>query len=999
MAHNEDTRVKIPAILHLMSLGYEYLSLKNQNWDIETNIFSDIFISSISKLNPDIDIQDISRELKKISLDLENEDLGREFYKNLITPSGIKYIDFDNPKNNSFHIVTELTYKKDEDEFRPDITLLVNGMPLVFIEVKNPNNHEGVIAERNRMNTRCQNKQFRKFMNLTQLQIFSNNMEYQVESGNLLQGAFYATSSYEEVKFNSFREEEVFDYTYILKSLSEEQENFVLKDTNHPAIKNSPEFLTNRNRDTPTNKILTSLCSQNRLLWILKYSLAYVEPESGGIQKHIMRYPQIFASKAIVTQLDQGLERGIIWHTQGSGKTALSYYSVKVISDYYKKHNIVPKFYFIVDRLDLLTQAKREFISRGLKVHTIQTREELIKDYQLQQATRSAEGISEITVVNIQKFSEDSSILNNLDYSINIQRIYFLDEVHRSYNPRGSFLANLMTSDKKAIKIGLTGTPLIGKNRNSTNIFGNYIHKYYYNSSIQDGYTLRLMREGIDAEYRMKLEDIIRSIEIQKGTVKREQIYAHPNFAKPMLEYIINDFQTSRKYHGDNTIGAMVVCDSSDQAKAFYDIFQTEYSNNLKAALILHDIGFKEERKDLVEAYKAGQIDILFVYNMLLTGFDAPRLKKLYLGRMVKEHNLLQTLTRVNRPYKNFKYGFVVDFVNIRQEFEATNKAYFEELQQELGDELEYYKDMFVTPEEVQQQINQANDILITYDTQNAEIFSQQISQIEDRQEVLSIKKALENLTNLYNIARLYGRTEILEKIDFTQIRRLYNEISNRLELLKLKDAMESKVDNLSLVNEAMENIYLTFRKVSEEELQISDQLHDTMKKTREALQVNFDQQDPEFISLYEELQKIFQRKKMNEMTQEDMQYNIQHLDDIYHKITEVNRRNNLLKAKYESDEKYARLHKKLSQDNRYADKRQTQIIQALLNIKHQTDHIVLNNQAVIEKEEYFKDTMMPILIQEFQAQQLPLDSLAARDINSWITKEYLQEYNGHHLW
>jgi type I restriction enzyme R subunit len=999
MAYNEDTRVKIPAILHLMSLGYEYLSLKNQNYDQETNIFTDIFINSLSKLNPDTDISDITRELNRISLDLENEDLGREFYNNLITPSGIKYIDFDNPKNNSFHIVTELTYKKDEDEFRPDITLLINGMPLVFIEVKKPNNHEGVVAERNRMNIRCQNKQFRKFINLTQLQIFSNNMEYQEEANNLLQGAFYATSSYTEFNFNSFREEEIFDYTSIIKPLTEDQENLVLKDTNHPAIKNSPEFITNRNKETPTNRILTSLCSPARLLWILKYAFAYIEPEIGGLQKHIMRYPQIFASKAIVQQLDQGLQKGIIWHTQGSGKTALAYYSVKVISDYYKKYNIVPKFYFIVDRLDLLTQAKREFTSRGLKVHIIQTREKLIQDYQLQQATRSADGIPEITVVNIQKFSEDSSILNNLDYSINIQRIYFLDEVHRSYNPRGSFLANLMTSDTKAIKIGLTGTPLIGKNRNSTNIFGNYIHKYYYNSSIRDGYTLRLIREGIDAEYRIKLEEIIRSIEIQKGTVKREQIYSHPNFAKPMLEYIIKDFQTSRKYHGDNTIGAMVVCDSSEQAKVFYDIFQAQYASELSSALILHDIGSKEERKTQVENYKAGKIDILFVYNMLLTGFDAPRLKKLYLGRMVKEHNLLQTLTRVNRPYKNFRYGFVVDFVDIRQEFEATNKAYFEELQQELGDEIQYYKDMFVSPEEVEQQLNQANDVLITYDTQNAEIFSQQISQIEDHKEVLSIKKALENLTNLYNIARLYGQTEILEKIDFLQIRRLYNEISHRLELLKLKEAMESKVDNQNLINEAMENIYLTFRKVSEEELQISDQLHDTMKKTREALQVNFDQKDPEFISLYEELQKIFQRKKMNEMTQEDMQYNIEHLDNIYHKITEVNRRNNLLKAKYESDEKYARIHKRLTQDNRFTDKRQAQIIQALLNIKHQTDHIVLNNQAVIEKEEYFKDTMMPILIQAFQTEKLPLDSIAAKDINTWITKEYLQEYNGHHLW
>src|SRR5690606_39051055 len=97
------------------------------------------------------------------------------------------------------------------------------------------------------------------------------------------------------------------------------------------------------------------------------------------------------------------------------------------------------------------------------------------------------------------------------------------------------------------------------------------------------------------------------------------------------------------------------------------------------AVLILDKHGTKEERKKWVEDFKDGKIDFLFVYNMLLTGFDDKRLKKLYLGRVIKRHNLLQTLTRVNRTYKNFKYGYVVDFADIRAEFDATNKAYFDE--------------------------------------------------------------------------------------------------------------------------------------------------------------------------------------------------------------------------------------------------------------------------------------------------------------------------------
>ena len=110
-------------------------------------------------------------------------------------------------------------------------------------------------------------------------------------------------------------------------------------------------------------------------------------------------------------------------------------------------------------------------------------------------------GEDSITVVNIQKFTEES-VARKSDYDVDVQRIYFLDEAHRSYKPKGSFLANLMASDRDAVMIALTGTPLIGDGYNTKDVFGEYIHKYYYNRSIADGYTLKLIREGIKTEYR-----------------------------------------------------------------------------------------------------------------------------------------------------------------------------------------------------------------------------------------------------------------------------------------------------------------------------------------------------------------------------------------------------------------------------------------------------------------------------------------------------------------
>ena len=772
MAFNENTRVKIPAILHLCRLGYHYLSLSKEKWDENTNIFTDIFYESVAQINPGIEDDEMKRTLEKVNLALDNEDLGQEFYKMLTSTSGIKLIDFQNFNNNSFHVVTELPCKNSDDEFRPDITLLINGMPLAFIEVKKPNNREGILAERNRINVRFKNEKFRKFINTSQILVFSNNMEYDSESITPIQGAFYASSSYKEANFNCFREEEKLNLSKILKPDDETIENFVLKDNNLSSIKHSPEFQTNKDVTTPTNRILTSMFSKDRMAFILKYCIAYVN-ETNGLEKHLMRYPQFFATKAIEAKLDKGERKGIIWHTQGSGKTALSFYNVHFLTDYFQKKKIIPKFYFIVDRIDLMIQASREFTSRGLIVHTVNSKEELLKDFKKTTAIHNLQGQREITVVNIQKFKEETDVLHTNDYDISSQRVYFLDEVHRSYNPNGSFLANLLTSDRNAIMIGLTGTPLIGDSRRSKDLFGDYIHKYYYNASIADGYTLKLIREGIETNYKIRLEEALKQVEILKGDVEKKVIYSHEKFVDPMLKYIVEDFEKSRMMHGDDTIGGMVVCDSSDQAKKMFEIFTKKYADKLTAALILHDIGTKDTRKDQVEDFKAGKIDLLFVYNMLLTGFDAKRLKKLYIGRVIKDHNLLQTLTRVNRPYKNFRFGYVVDFADIRKEFDSTNKAYFEELQLELGDEMENYSNLFMSKEEIETEIENIKDKLFSFDLKNSEIFSQQITQIEDKKKVLEIKKALENIKNLYNIIRLLGYYELLEKIS----NRVINEV------------------------------------------------------------------------------------------------------------------------------------------------------------------------------------------------------------------------------
>lgn len=1020
MKFNEDSRVKIPTILHLVRLGYEYLSLKGQKWDETTNIFTDIFNKSIKRLNPEFTDGDVKRFYDEVSLCLENEDLGKAFYEKLISKSGTRIIDLENFGNNTFNVVTELTYKKDDDEFRPDITLLINGIPLAFIEVKKPNNQDGILAEHKRIQTRFENKKFRKFVNLTQLMVFSNNMEYDNSTPQPIEGAFYATASYSKPNFNYFREEDKFDLAEILIEVPDDLETVILKDTNLVGIKHSPEFITNKNPDTPTNRVCTSLFQRKRLSFLLQYGLAYVK-ESNGLQKHIMRYPQLFATKAIEAKLETGVKKGIIWHTQGSGKTALAFYSVKYLTDYFQSKGVVPKFYFIVDRLDLLIQAGREFKSRGLVVHNINSREEFAKDIKSTLVIHNNSGKAEITVVNIQKFEDDPNVIKNNDYNLSMQRVYFLDEVHRSYNPKGSFLVNLQESDANAIKIGLTGTPLLGSDYNSKTLFGGYIHKYYYNSSIADGYTLRLIREEIETQYKLTLQEALKDIKLLKGDADKETVYAHPKFVEPMLDYIVHDFENARIAMNDNSIGGMVVCDSSKQAKMMYEIFQSKYAQNepdslsiaaepntsyvarqkenskvSSAALILHDIGDKDERKYLVEDFKAGKIDFLFVFNMLLTGFDAPRLKKLYVGRVIKAHNLLQTLTRVNRTYKDFRYGYVVDFADIQKEFDKTNRAYFDELQSELGDEMEHYSNIFKSIEEIDAEIREIKEVLFKYDTVNAENFSKQITEISDRKQMLEIVKVLNNARSLYNLIRLSGNYELLDKLDFNKLTQLAREANNRLSLINTKEALENNIDTSNLLNVALEDVLFAFVKVNESEMILADQLKDILQKTRESLGGNFDPKDPVFISLKEELERLFKKKNLNEVTKEEMERNIKELEAIYNASKELERKNQLLKAKYDNDAKYARLHKRLMEKDPLTNS-ESKLFEALQSLKKEVDAQILQNSKMMENESYVEKMMVRLVIDQLKNKhQLPLDAEQAKTINALMVKEYMNEFHGH---
>lgn len=1060
--HNEATRVQIPAMVHLTRLGYKYFgkihtSQAGSVYDGDTNILLDVFKSQFEKLNPDSK-NTWDNVLADIRKELNDDDLGKQFYKKLLAVLPDKLIDFDNINNNTFHFTAEFTCKNgEEDNFRPDITLFINGLPLCFIEVKKPNNPGGMLAESKRMNeVRFPNKKFRRFINITQLMIFSNNMEYDTKGGIVpVEGVFYCTAGKKYAPFNCFREENPvqldtapFHKNYPYLDIDPSVEKKILKDFNREVLREEPTYLSNKRTDTPTNRVLTSMCSPERFLYLLKYGFAYIhvdrETEDGKREyrdeKHIMRYQQFFASQVIREKLQAGVKSGIVWHTQGSGKTALTYYLHKVLTEMLAKQGKIAKFYFIVDRLDLLEQASQEFAMRGLSVNTANSKQELMEQFRRTQASEGVSGKDEITVVNIQKFAEDKTKIELPDYANILQRIFIMDEAHRGYKPSGCFLANLFGADSDAIKIALTGTPLIGEERSSCEVFGNYLHTYYYDSSVRDGYTLKIIREDIETSYRDKITKQVEHLEelVKKGEIKKDMIIEHPVYVKALLSYILNDLQSFRNGYGDKTIGGMIICETSGQAKKMNELLDeiqeeliedkdSPLKKKLVAGLILHDSEDKETRKQLINKFKKDMtVDILIVFNMLLTGFDAPRLKRLYIGRKVKDHNLLQAITRVNRPYKDMQHGFLIDFANIKKNFDETNQAYLDELnsynlsqlQNADGEVIDVnlpslYNQVMEDRDSLINSLKEVKQTLFEYSTNNLEDFTTEISSLEDKKALLELKSALVLARDTYNIVRNFGDDELQEeikKLDLGLVPEMLTEVQRRINLINQKEAFQTADETKLLVNEAMMNIEFDFNSIGTEELKIIDGGVELKEKYNKAISImlnEFDKDDLEYISIAEAFKQIFQKHGFKPETM--AQYNEQTaaMNEILKRLSDLKKKNDAILKKYNGDTKFAYVHKRIREENKERAERnekpiiskfEDDIVNAMVLVKTVIDEKVYDRNAILKQDDYFSQTVLQQIALSLRQIQGVIPNMNDYNfIKVRVAKQYIDQYNNYY--
>ncbi|MGL2400150.1 DEAD/DEAH box helicase family protein [Helicobacter pylori] len=716
----------------------------------------------------------------------------------------------------------------------------------------------------------------------------------------------------------------------------------------------------------------------------------------------------MFASLNVLKELQKHYEtnpkdplKGIIWHTQGSGKTALTYHLTKLIRDFFSPLDKKTKFYFIVDRLDLLEQAKNEFLKRGLCVHEAENKEDLSQKLKNSSVFEGPQGNDEIIVVNIQKFkapneekapNEDPSsapkeIISKTELqeatkdSHDLQRVFIIDEAHRSYDPKGCFYANLIECDKTAIKIALTGTPLLEDNaqdKATKNTFGNYLHTYSYAESIKDRHTLKLQLEIIEKSYKEKLQEIYRllqeSITIEDIEVKKETIFNHERYIKEMLFYIIRDLLFFRLGNNDENLKAMVVCFSSTQAKLANLLFNEVQEkvlqenpnlrilNKLQSSLILHD---EQEVKEKIHSFKHEDTDIVFVFNMLLTGFDLPNLKRLYIHRELKDHNLLQALARVNRSYNNMSFGYLIDFVGIKENYDKTTDDYLKELNrfnQSDSNIKDNLKDMFADRKTLEKDIKNAYDDLFNYPIDDIEAMTSAIVNISKMSELLKVSQAINTLKERYNLIRTSSDEKILslkEKMDIEKINKISSMLHKKAKHLHaLKNLNEPKNPNDLIILEdliALLDFKIEFKERKELRFKEQEEITNKQKQAKEILEKIPDQQDKEIQKFYKDFSKLLQTPATSQNFEE-----ISHsYDAIISQLKQHKEQTTHLLNKYDNDLSYAithkRLHDRLMEQNIYNP---AGIFTLLSALKKAIDEDIFKRQEILTEETTLKDTI-----------------------------------------
>lgn len=695
---NEMSTSQRPAIEVLQKLGYKYIS-EEENKNLRNNILTDVIFKDIlaKKLNEinsyeykgekyKFSASTIGQAIKDLNEDLvtglisTNEKiydlltLGKSYQENMVDGTkrsfDIKYIDFEHPENNDFYVTEEFSVLRmnGKDYARPDIVLFVNGIPLAVIECKDAS---VPIIQAISQNIRNQKPDYiPQLFKFIQIVMAANKNETK-----------YATCGTPDKFWSTWNEQYV------------EKQNELLNKT---VIGRQ---VTKQDRD------IISLFEKERFLELIKDFIIF---EAG--KKKICRYQQYFAVKAMLEKIKHDKKGGVVWHTQGSGKSITMVYITKKLMEDKEIQN--PQVVIVTDRVDLDKQIHKTFNRIGVEAARATTGNnltDLIKNEKIRVIT---------TVVN--KF--ETVVKSGISVDA-LNTFILVDEGHRTQY--GEINRRMQEVFKGAIYISFTGTPIMKRDRNIFDKFGGLIHKYSLDDALKDKSIVPLIYEGkmVDQEVSkeaidMRLDMLTRNltyeqkIEVMKKWSRFEKVASSEQRLELIAWDIASNYNQTLKGTGFN---AMLACNKKVEAVKYYNIFKDEFpelevavvisspdmregegsidedTNDIVKKFYINAISNYKNEEEYEETIKSkfinGDIDILIVVDKLLTGFDAPKASTLYLDKQIKEHNLLQAIARVNRLCDGKDYGYIVDYRGLLGELDKALTMYQEAGLEEFNEE------------------------------------------------------------------------------------------------------------------------------------------------------------------------------------------------------------------------------------------------------------------------------------------------------------------------
>ncbi|MGL5901397.1 MAG: type I restriction endonuclease subunit R, partial [Cetobacterium sp.] len=361
------------------------------------------------------------------------------------------------------------------------------------------------------------------------------------------------------------------------------------------------------------------------------------------------------------------------------------------------------------------------------------------------------------------------------------------------------------------------------------------------------------------------------------------------------------------------------------------------------------------------------------------------------------------------------RYGYIIDFADIKKNFQETNEAYLKELNKfnevilDDGSLPNLFAQVIEDKNYIIEQMRKTRDILFHYTTDNLEEFSSQISVIEDKTILLELKKALSEARDYCNLVKTFGDDElkkIFKKLEILKLPQIFSEVQNRINIINQKNLFNNNDNIKVMISEAMKDITFSFKKIDEEELKIiSDglELDKKWKKAISGFTENIDKDDPEYVTLQEAFIKRFKEKGFVIDSPDEFEKKSKDLDQVIKKINDLNKKNKILMNMYNGDRKFTRIHKRISEENierKHINKKEIvspyneDIMRVLTTIKNDIDSKVYDRNDILKKDIYFQQTVMTeitISMKKFEINTEREDRVFIRDR---VVKEYMIQYN-----